>query len=97
VPQAIASIMTRRTVRPSRWKQQRRGIAEEFRLLGIADLADVAHIGMAPQQRLDLLAPIVVVDLVDLGAMRSSRPLRTAISMARSGRFSGEMRPRKAR
>ena len=32
-----------------------------------------------------------------LAAMRSAIPAALAISMARSGRFSGEMRPRKAR
>ncbi len=79
-------------------KQQRRGVAEEVRLLGIADLADVARHwhGAASAAR----SP---------RASSRGRPCRSwrrcaararcapAISMARSGRFSGEMRPRKAR
>jgi hypothetical protein len=54
-------------LRPIDRKQQGRRFAEEAGLLGVADLTDKLHQGIAADQRLDHLVPIALVDLVDLG------------------------------
>jgi hypothetical protein len=48
-------------------KQEGRSIFEEIRLVGLADLTDIAHVAMAAHQGLDLIAPVVAIDPVDLG------------------------------
>ena len=50
------------------------------------------------EQRLDLVFEVGPVGVVDLGRdPQRAGPARLAMAIARSGRFSGEMRPRKAR
>ena len=77
-------------------KQQSQRVAEEFDLVAIVDLADEFHAGPI-QQRRDRLAEIGFVSLVDFRGDLQRRPSALAMAMARSGRFSGEMRPRNAR
>ena len=97
VPQAMASIITRPNGSgQSIGNSSACGVAEERRLLGVADLAHELDQGIV-QQRLDQLVEIGAVGGVDLGGDLQRQPERLAIAMARSGRFSGEMRPRKAR
>jgi hypothetical protein len=78
---------------PIDWKEQRQRIAEEFRFFAIIDLADIFHAGPVEQWR-DFFSKIGLVHLVDLGGDFQRQAL--AIAIALSGRFSREMRPRKA-
>ena len=57
-------------------------------LLLLADLAEITARGLV-QQRLDLALEVVASTASTFAAIRSSRPARRAISMARSTRFSG--------
>jgi hypothetical protein len=72
-------------------ENERRTLAEEPCLLPLVYLADELDIGMGVDQRLNDLVPISLVDAVDLCRDFCSLP------PARSGRFSGAMRPKKAR
>ena len=98
VPQAMASIMDEpERLRPVDGKQQRLRVAQELRLLLIVDLADEFN-ARAREQRFDLRPEIDLVGAVHLGGdLERNAERARAMMMARSGRFSGEMRPRKAR
>ena len=65
-------------------------------LLILADLADELDMRLG-EKRLDFRFEVVSVDMVDLGGDLYPHAGRAAIRIARSGAFSGEMRPRKAR
>ena len=68
VPQAMASIMTRPNGSgQSIGKRSARRLAEEARLVALADLADVLDQRVGADQGLDLLLPVGEVGVVDLG------------------------------
>ena len=62
----------------------------------IGDLSDEFDIWFGEQRRNHLLE-IVLVGASTLAAILSGSPQRSAMRIARSTRFSGEMRPKKAR
>ena len=79
-------------------EQERVRLAQEFGLAALIDLADELDPRIA-QQRYDRFVEVGFVDLVDFGSDlqgNAQRPCVRAIRMARSGRFSGEIRPRNA-
>jgi hypothetical protein len=79
-------------LRPINREHQGECIAQEIILLRFVDLADVFDPGQG-QARLDDLLEIGAAGDVNLGRELIGMPAL----LARSGRFSGEMRPRKAR
>ena len=82
-------------LRPIDREQKRLRLAQEFGLAALIDLADELDPRIA-QQRCDLFAEIGFIGLVDFGGDLQGNAKRRAIRMARSGRFSGEIRPRNA-
>ena len=59
----------------------------------IVYFADEFDEGMIEQRR-DLILEVALIGRVDLRGDLRGMPARLAISIARSGRFSGEMRPK---
>ena len=82
--------------RPVDRENQCCGVAQEIRLLVLADLADDIR-RPAVDMRLHRLAKICRSSSPTLAAILSFMPLRRAISIARSGRLSRDSLPRKAR
>ena len=62
----------------------------------LVDLPDELY-ARTIDEREYIVAEVFFIDLVDLAAIFSGMPAARAILIARSGRFSGEIRPRKAR
>jgi len=79
-------------LRPIDREQKRLCLAQEFGLAALIDLADELDPRIA-QQRCDLFTEIGFIELVNLGGDLQGNAERR---MARSGRFSGEIRPRNA-
>jgi len=77
-------------------KQKRPRFSEKWAFLALVDLADELDERMI-EQRFDLSLEKCKIRDIDLGRYLQGIPARLAISMARSGRFSGEMRPRNAK
>jgi len=82
-------------LRPIDRKQQGARLTEEFALGALIDLADIFDAGQV-EQRGDGFAEIASSTLSILAAILIGIPSAWAIRIARSGRFSGEMRPRNA-
>ena len=83
-------------LRPVDGEEERERIAEEARLGVIVDLADELDQRIG-EQRLDDRPEVVLVRFVDLRSDLERHSARLAISIALSGRFSGEILPMKAR
>ena len=88
VPQAIASIITRPKGSGQSIGNRRARALPRNSLLPLVDLSDELYAFMGGDLGGDCFGPVRLVDLVDFGGN---------LQIARSGRFSGEMRPRKAR
>src|SRR5438046_1963658 len=83
--------------RPVNREQQRTGITEKFPFLCLIDLTDELYIWSIVYNRLNHVLPIGLIDFVDLGRNLEWQPYASSDSIARSARFSGDIRPRKAR
>ena len=77
-------------------KKERDRLPKERRLFCVTDLPNELDQGIV-QQRLYVITKVVASAASTLAAILSRMPSRLAMVIARSGRFSGEMRPKKAR
>ena len=83
-------------LRPVDGEQQRQGAGEKRALGNIVDFSDELDL-RSFDERGDGLFKIILVRAVDFGSDLSGIPAALEMAIARSTRFSGEMRPRKAR
>src|SRR5215831_20526151 len=77
------------------WEQQRGSLAQKFCFLTLVDLPDKRNSG-AVDEREYLVTEVVFIDLVHLGGDLQRHASSARYSNRTSGRFSGEIRPRKA-
>ena len=97
VPQAMASIMDKPNGSgQSIGNSSALRLAEEFASSARSSISPMNSTPGRSSSGAIVFAEIGLVDLVDLGGDLERQAERRAIRMARSGRFSGEMRPRNA-